>query len=579
MKYLRWIGLIPSLLIVGAIGELLAPLPSHALTVKIDGATVQISTTAAACTSGYNLCAFIPPGRYGNWTVGDVSATNRARIMIGDNSTANSLDLLKLTGITFTPVLTTGTKTTTVVVTHTYNAGGGNPQGNYSWGYGMSGYFDPPGPTGLDENVVGNRLKQIGTGNFAGVSVTLGSGIDTGALATPSTKNLSGSISRTSAATVVRPNCNTGSGRCAPAITQTFTITVVGADKLVMTDSVIAAGGTCQDVQQVIPIPPGLYKQMLQLDPKAPNDVNKLSEWLATKGQSLKIKQGLKAQLHRLRKTTGPGTCPEVLARVDEVVDEDVQAELVTAQAAGAVPATSGSTITITKNTNQATSETFTFNISREGSSSTETIAMDDQTSQSFAVAVEPGIAYNITEHSLAGWSLTNSSCDDESPTTAVVVEVGGNVTCTFNNKKFSSDDYRVISSPGLTWDQARTAAQALGPGWDLATITSAEEQQFINGLLPAPATGLYRYWIGGRQVGQFEEPAGNWEWINNEGIFWNNGTTGMFANWAAGEPNNCGDGEHHLIVWSVGLSSWTWNDEACTSVGGYIAEKHSPLP
>jgi hypothetical protein len=303
------------------------------------------------------------------------------------------------------------------------------------------------------------------------------------------------------------------------------------------------------------------------------------SEWLATKGQPLKIKQGLKAQLHRLRKTTGPGTCPEVLARVDEVVDEDVQAELVAAQAAGAVPATPGTTITITKNTNQATNEAFTFNINREGSSSTEAISMDGQTSQSFAVAVEPGIVYNITEHLLAGWSLTNSSCDDESPTTAVVVEVGGNVNCTFNNKKFSSDDYRVISSPGLTWDQARAAAQALGPDWDLATITSAEEQQFINGLLPNPATGLYRYWIGGRQVGQFDEPAGNWEWINDEGIFWNNGTTGMFANWAAGEPNNCGDGEHHLIVWSVGLSSWTWNDEACTSVGGYIAERHSPLP
>ncbi len=590
MKYLRWAGLMPSLLLVGAMGELTAPLPSHALTVRIDGATVQISTTAAACTSGYNLCAFIPPGRYGNWTVGDVSATNRARIMIGDNSTAGSLDLLKLTGITFTPVLTAGTKTTTVVVTHTYNAGGGNPAGNYSWGYGMSGYFDPPGPNGLDENVVGNRLKQIGNGNFAGVSVTLGSGIDTGALATPSTKNLSGSISRTSAATVVRPNCNTGSGRCAPTITQTFTITVVGADKLVMTDSVIAAGGTCQDVQQVIPIPPGLYKQMLQLDPQAPNDVNKLSEWLATKGQSLKIKQGLKAQLHRLRKTTGPGTCPEVLARVDEVVDEDLQAELVAAQAAGAVPATSGSTITITKNTNQATNETFTFNISREGSSSTETISMDDQTSQSFAVAVEPGITYNITEHSLAGWSLTNSSCDDESPTTAVVVEVGGNVNCTFNNKKFSSDDYRVISSPGLTWDQARTAAQALGPGWDLATITSQEEQDFIQTLLPANPRGIpgtRDYWIAGEQPSGSQEPGGTWRWATDSFVFYNSGVTaGGYANWGTrspgpttgpdNEPNNLGNENHVTLDSRYG---WGWNDlnGDNRTTEGYVAKRFSP--
>lgn len=586
MKYAEGARVLSSLLLFGTLGALTVPLPSHALTVTIDGATVQITTTAAACTSGYNLCSFIPPGRYGNWTVGDVSSTNRARIMIGDNSTANSLDLLKLTGITFTPVLTTGTKTTTVVVTHAYNAGGGNPQGNYSWGYGMSGYFDPPGPTGLDENVVGNRLKQIGTGNFAGVSVTLGSGIDTGALATPSTKNLSGSISRTSAATVVQPNCNTGSGRCAPTITQTFTITVVGADKLVMTDSMIAAGGTCRQIDQVIPIPPHLYALMLKLDPHAPNDINQLSEWLKKMGEKYLRKPTQKKLLayliHELEKwlaKTVPGTCPEIEEEINEVLLDDEEAALVEAEAAGAVPATSGSTITITKNTNQATNETFTFNISREGSSSTETISMDNQTSQSFAVAVEPGMTYTITEHALAGWLLTNSSCDDESPTTAVAVEVGGNVNCTFSNKKFSSDDYRVISSPGLTWDQARVAAQALGLGWDLATITSAEEQQFINGLLPDPATGLYRYWLGGRQVGLFAEPAGNWEWINGEGIFWNNGTTGLFANWAAGEPNNCGGGEHHLIVWSLGLSSWTWNDEACTSVGGYIAERHSPLP
>lgn len=132
MKYLRWIGLMSSLLIVGAFGELMAPLSSEALTVNIAGSTVQITPTSAACSPGYNLCSFIPPGQYGTWIVGNVNdATNRARIMIGDNSAANSLDLLKMTGITFTPT-GTGTQTTTVVVTHTYNAGGGNPQGNYS---------------------------------------------------------------------------------------------------------------------------------------------------------------------------------------------------------------------------------------------------------------------------------------------------------------------------------------------------------------------------------------------------------------------------------------------------------------
>ena len=122
MRCLRWIGLMSGLLLVGVLGELLAPLPSHALSVMIDGRTVGLTPTSAACTSGYNLCAFIPSGTYGRLTVGDVSSTNKARIMIGDNSAASSLDLLKLTGITFTPVgVAPGSTTMTtapVVVTH-----------------------------------------------------------------------------------------------------------------------------------------------------------------------------------------------------------------------------------------------------------------------------------------------------------------------------------------------------------------------------------------------------------------------------------------------------------------------------
>ena len=547
MKYPRWIGLMSSLLIVWALGELMAPLSSEALTVTIDGRTVAIAPTSAACSSGYNLCSFIAPGRYGDWNVGDVSSTNRARIMIGDNSAANSLDLLKMTGITFTPVVTTGTKITTVVVTHTYNAGGGNPQGNYSWGYGMSGYFDPPGPSPT-ENIVGNRLRQIGSGNFAGAIVQLGSGLDTGVLATPSGNNLNGSISRTSAPTVVRQNCNTGSGRCAPTITQTFTITVVGADKLVMTDSMIGGGGTCRAVDEVIPISPHLYAQMLKLDPHAPNDINQLSAWLAKMGQKYLKNKTAKAllvylirELDKWLAKTVPGTCAEVEGEITEVLMDDEEAELVAAQLAGAVPAEPGGTITITKNTNQETSDTFTFNIIGGESSTTETIAMGGQTSQSIVVTVEPG-TYNISEISIpSGWSLNNSSCGEEGGSTEnVEVDVGGNVDCTFNNKTFISDDYRVINHAGLTWGQAREGAQALaetqGGVWDLADIRSQEEQNFIQTLLPPNPTeisGTHDYWTAGEQPICTVEPGCTWRWATNLFVFYNNGVTpGGYANW-----------------------------------------------
>lgn len=610
MRSLRWFGLVPSLLFAGVLGGLLAPLPSEALTVTIDGSPVQIATTSAACIPGYNLCSFITPRQYGNWIVGDASTTNRARIMIGDNSAANSLDLLKMTGITFTPVVPAGTKiTTTVVVTHTYNAGGGNPQGNYSWGYGMSGYFDPPGPNAPDENVVGDRLQQSGRGNFGGTftNVQLGSGIDTGFLATPSAKNLSGSISRTSAATVVQPNCNTGNARCAPTITQTFTITAVGPDKLVMTDSMIAAGGTCRAVDEVIPIAPHLYALMLKLDPNAPNDINQLSAWLKKMGEKYlnkpiqkKLLAFLIRELDKWLAATVPGTCPEIEGEIEEVLLDDEEAELVAAQAAGAVPALPGGTITITKNTNQATEDTFTFDISQGDFLLTETIPMINSQAQSIVVTVEPG-TYNVSEiNNPEGWTFENANCGDTGDPTSsgvvgVVVEVGGNVNCTFNNKTFISDDYRVIKVDGsVTWSEARAQAQALaqtlGGVWDLATITSAEEQAFIQTLLPS-LDGLphHDYWIAGEQQAGSPEPGGNWQWATTGEVFYNNGPTSGFANWGTAstgpgdEPNDCCSGdsgeENHLTVDS--RWGWRWNDlntnGATGFPKGYIAERVSP--
>jgi hypothetical protein len=156
---------------------------------------------------------------------------------------------------------------------------------------------------------------------------------------------------------------------------------------------------------------------------------------------------------------------------------------------------------------------------------------------------------------------------------------------------------YAVVSSPGLTWDQAREAAQApVIPGnvCHLATITSAAEQVIINGILPdlSGLVGTQDYWIGGKQQpseSSYDEPAGNWEWINGEGIFWDNGPTtptAMFANWGIedtenaentdNEPNNLGN-EDYLTVDNRYL--WGWNDlnGNNTSTEGYITECEPP--
>ena len=378
--------------------------------------------------------------------------------MIADNSAASSLDLMKMTGITFTPAGNDSTtKTATVVITHTYNAGGGNPQGNYAWGFGMAGHYDPP----AGDNVVSNRLQLTGTGTFPGstpASISLG-GVDTGVLATPTTSNLNGSITKSKAAVVVKPNCNTGSARCAPTISQTFTITVKGNDTLKLTDSVICAGGTCRQVDQVIPIAPQLYALMLKLDPRAPNDINKLSAWLAQMGEKYltkptqkKLLANLILELDKWLAKTVPGTCPELEAKItQEIINPDIEAELancgtpdVCVPAGDVPPEETNGMITINKHLNDACTTNnectpLEFHFSIEGVEPlgfllTLDVPTDISGNGSSSVPVPAG-TYKVSEHPLTpGWIPTTAVCNGDGPTTGVVLRGDDNVTCDFVN-------------------------------------------------------------------------------------------------------------------------------------------------
>jgi hypothetical protein len=414
--YLEKVGLVSSLLIVGVLGGLLAPLPSEAApTVTINGSPVSL--TPRSCDSGYNSCWSITLDTYGTtttWTVGNVSTTNTARVLINDvDGSGGALDKLKLTGITFQPVDPGGTKTATVVITNVYNAGQGNPPGNYSWGMGMGGYFDPPSA----ENVVGDRLKLTGSGLFPD-SKTLGT-LDTGTLASPTTNNLNGSVTKTKVASIVSTTCSDAGNRCRPTITYTFTITVAGQDKLFLTDSVIWGGGTCYELTEVPTVPEG---------PPDPNVPGVPCSTLAEK----------------IQKT---------------LLLPDVRNELRAAMQTGAVPVASASacsdpetcaTIRITKIVpgGGAADITFTYEISGPSSSvvsGTEEIRFpNNQTSSlSIDVPVVPG-TYNITEVNEPTWFILLSSppnCDDgesafdnDDTINDILVPPGGIVTCTFSN-------------------------------------------------------------------------------------------------------------------------------------------------
>ena len=112
------------------------------------------------------------------------------------------------------------------------------------------------------------------------------------------------------------------------------------------------------------------------------------------------------------------------------------------------------------------------------------------------------------------------------------------------------------------TWAQANELASNLTFGQlrgHLATITSAEENDFVTGL------GCGFSWIGGIQSQDATQPDEGWQWITGEPF--------IYTAWAPGEPNDdgCQPGEggcENCIEFSLGLGGW--NDFVCSTVSDF---------
>lgn len=119
---------------------------------------------------------------------------------------------------------------------------------------------------------------------------------------------------------------------------------------------------------------------------------------------------------------------------------------------------------------------------------------------------------------------------------------------------------YQVVTSPNVTWTQAKAAATAAG-GY-LACINSQAENNFVLGLTPPPPAT----WIGGSD----QVTEGNWQWVSGEA--WS------FTNWGSDEPSSGGGlvDEDYLEMWTaIGhptLDPGDWNDDA-TSQPSYVIE------
>lgn len=119
------------------------------------------------------------------------------------------------------------------------------------------------------------------------------------------------------------------------------------------------------------------------------------------------------------------------------------------------------------------------------------------------------------------------------------------------------------------TFFAARSACQARGSGWDLATARSAEVSAFLGDAL------AFEAWLLASDVAT----EGTWLWLDDGSPFWQGGANGApidgaYSNWNATEPNG-GDTTNCMraLPRSAGSASpgAPWADLACTALRGGI--------
>lgn len=121
----------------------------------------------------------------------------------------------------------------------------------------------------------------------------------------------------------------------------------------------------------------------------------------------------------------------------------------------------------------------------------------------------------------------------------------------------FNGHTYRAVNyGSAITWAQAKALAEAAGG--HLATITSAEENEFVYSLLDPsfePPDHGHGAWLGGYQDADATSPDEGWHWVTGEA--W------VFTAWAAPNPEDGGftQNEDVLEMISATAQQALWND------------------
>lgn len=134
-----------------------------------------------------------------------------------------------------------------------------------------------------------------------------------------------------------------------------------------------------------------------------------------------------------------------------------------------------------------------------------------------------------------------------------------------------------VLVPDGISWTDADLIARSKAGDWHLATISSAEENDFVYDLVDEPA-----FWrkggtsnnYGGPWIGGYKE-AGEWKWVTGEPFF---PDSSAYENWGTHEPFGNGD-KIALFGYQTTMGPY-WNDAYDRHMFlGYIIESETILP
>ena len=127
------------------------------------------------------------------------------------------------------------------------------------------------------------------------------------------------------------------------------------------------------------------------------------------------------------------------------------------------------------------------------------------------------------------------------------------------------------VGSGLKTWQDARLACAAIGPGFDLFAPASSDEVIAVTASLVSAEPAGAQYWTGGSDAPE----EGTWIWVNGEPWTYADGQ----PPWNTGEPSNSWGNENcaEFNVESAGTSAM--NDVACDMLRGYVCERGSSSP